>query len=64
MSITTRTEAEQHIITSIEGSGVASHDEFDVPAIADAIYTENGGTWDITDFDVDRFWELVKANER
>lgn len=57
----TRTDATDSIIASIE-AGDATADQFDVDAIADAIYDKNGGIWDFSDFDADRFWEIVEAN--
>lgn len=59
----TKTDAENVVITSIE-VGDATREEFDIDAIIDAIYAENGGTYDFSDFDSDRFWEIVEANAR
>ena len=38
--------------------------DFDVEAIADQIHAENGGTWNLTDFDTDRFWKIVEAHQK
>lgn len=58
ITIDTRTQAEQHIITSIE-AGDATRDEFDIEAIADSLYDIAGGTWDIQHIDHDMFWAVV-----
>ena len=56
----TKTDALHHIETAL-GEHTTAHN---VDAIADQIHAENGGTWDLTDFDTDRFWKIVEANQK
>lgn len=53
-----RTDATAHVTTSLRDYA----DQHDIDAIVDAIHAENGGSWDFTDFDEARFWEIVEAN--
>ena len=54
----TRTDATDYVTTSLGEYA----DQHDTDAIVDAIYDENGGTWDFTDFDTDRFWAIVEEH--
>lgn len=58
----TRTDATNYVTTAIE-AGAATADEFDVDAIADALYDIAGG-WDFTSVDHDEFWAVVVDNAR
>ena len=54
----TYTDALHHIETAL-GERAPAHK---VDAIADQIYAENGGTWDLRDFDTGRFWTIVETH--
>lgn len=54
----TKNDAYAHVETALGDYA----DEHNIPAILDALYRENGGTWDLTDFNTERFWEIVAAD--
>lgn len=61
----TRTEALDHIATSIAGpSNETAPDDFNTDAIADDLYAAAGGTWDISHLDHDVFWQSVERHAK
>jgi len=56
----TKTDALHHIETAL-GEYAPEHD---IDAIADQIWGENGGSWDLAGFDTDRFWEIAQAHTK
>lgn len=63
MSIATRTEADQVIITCIEAGGGAGGDDYYLDQIADDLYDEVG-TWDVEQVPTETFWAIVQRWDR